>query len=333
MIDLTTKYLGLTLRNPLVVSANPLCESVANIRKMEDAGASAVVLHSLFEEQLSLETEHLHRYITGSQNSYAEALDYFPDMTNYNAGPDRYLDHIRLAKESVEIPIIASLNGVSDSGWIDFARKIEQAGADALELNIYDIPVDPIVSSAKLEQNYKEMVSHVCRTVTLPVTVKLHPFFTAIANVASNLDLAGARGLVLFNRFYQPDFDIVTREVVPRLELSTSQELLVRLHWTAILYGNIRADIAITGGVHSAVDVIKSMMVGARVVLLASALLRHGINFLSKINTEVQLWMEENEYGSIMEMQGSMSRVSCGEPAAFERVNYMRLLSEYMLKS
>jgi dihydroorotate dehydrogenase (fumarate) len=315
-----------------MVSANPLCESVANIRKMEDAGAAAVVLHSLFEEQLTLETEHMHRYLTGIDNMHPEALDYFPDMNRYNAGPDRYLDHIRAAKEAVEIPIIASLNGVSDSGWIDFARNIEQAGADALELNIYDLPVDPMISSVRLEQNYKDMVSHVCRTITIPVAVKLHPFFTAIANVASNLDLAGAKGLVLFNRFYQPDFDIVNREVVPRLELSTSQELLLRLHWAAILYGNIRADIAITGGVHNAVDVIKSMMAGARTTLLASVLLRHGINYLSKIHAELLLWMEENEYSSILQMQGSMSRVSSGEPAAFERVNYMRLLSEYMLK-
>jgi len=330
MIDLNTKYLGLTLKNPLVVSANPLCEKIANIRKMEDSGASAVVLHSLFEEQLTLETEHLHRYITGSDNSYPEALDYFPDMNKYDSGPDRYLEHIRKAKESVDIPIIASLNGVSDSGWIDFAKNIEDAGADGLELNIYDIPVNPMISSLGLEHGYREMVSHVCRTITIPVAVKLHPYFTALANLASNLDLAGAKALVLFNRFYQPDFDIVTRNVVPHLELSTSQELLLRLHWAAILFGNVRADIAITGGVHSATDVIKAMMAGARTVLLASALLKHGIGYLSNMHTEILVWMEENEYESIVQMQGSLSRISCGEPRAFERVNYMRVLSEYM---
>jgi dihydroorotate dehydrogenase (fumarate) len=331
-MDLTTRYLGFTLKNPLVVSANPLCEKIANIRKMEDSGASAVVLHSLFEEQLSLETEHLHRYITGSNNAYAEALDYFPDMTNYNSGPERYLEHIRKAKESVEIPIIASLNGISDSGWIDFAKRIEEAGADGLELNIYDLPVNPMISSVGLENNYREMVSHVCRAITIPVAVKLHPYFTALANLANNLDLAGAKSLVLFNRFYQPDFDIVNRDVVPHLELSTSQELLLRLHWAAILFGNIRADVAITGGVHSATDVIKAMMSGARAVLLASSILRHGIGYLSKLHSEILLWMEENEYESITQMQGSMSRISCGEPQAFERVNYMRVMSEYMLK-
>ena len=333
MTDLTTSYLGKKLRNPLVVSANPLCEKIANIRKMEDAGAAAVVLHSLFEEQLTLEAEYLHRYTMQGTESYPEALDYLPDMTGYNRGPDKYLDHIRMAKQAVNIPIIASLNGVTASGWIHFAKKIEQAGADALELNIYDIPVDPAVSGFHLEERYREMVKAISRSIQIPLAVKLHPNFTAMANFACNLDLAGAKALVLFNRFYQPDFDIETLDVVSDLELSSSQELLLRLHWTAILFGNIRADLAITGGVHTVQDVLKSMMAGARVVLMASSLLKYGIHHLRTLQKELIRWMEEHEYESIGQMQGSMSRFASGEPPAFERVNYMRLLNEHVIEN
>lgn len=332
MIDLTTSYLGLQLRTPFVVSANPLCESLVAIRKMEDSGAGAIVLHSLFEEQLTLESENLDRFTNFGTESHPEALDFFPRLQGYNAGPDGYLEHIRKAKEAVAIPIIASLNGVSASGWIEFAREIERAGADALELNIYDIPVNPIIAGTELEKNYRDLVRSVASSIDIPVAVKLHPFFTAIANVAHNMDLAGAKGLVLFNRFYQPDFDIETREIVSHLELSYSYELLLRIHWVAILFGNIRADLAITGGVHTAKDVLKAMMAGAKVAMMASCLLRNGIDYLTKVHTDVSLWMEEHEYASIRQMQGSMSRVACGEPPAFERVNYMRLLSEYTLR-
>ena len=331
MIDLSTTYLGMKLKSPLVVSANPLCEKIPNIRKMEDAGAAAVVLHSLFEEQFNLEAEYLHRYTTHGMESYPEALDYFPDMGSYNSGPDGYLEHIRKAKDAVDIPIIASLNGITPSGWIHFAKKIEHAGADALELNIYDIPVDPAVSGFHLEERYREMVKTISRSITIPLAVKLHPYFTSIANVAHNLDLAGAKALVLFNRFYQPDFDIENLDVVSDLELSSSQELLLRLHWAAILYGNIRADVGITGGVHTSTDIIKSMMAGARVVLIASCILRHGIHHLTTLHQDLIHWMQEHDYESVREMQGSMSRISSDEPAAFERANYMRLLSEHVI--
>lgn len=331
MIDITTSYLGMKLKSPLVVSANPLCEKISNIRRMEDAGAAAVVLHSLFEEQLNLEAEYLHRYTSRGKESYAEALDYFPDMGTYNNGPDGYLEHIRKAKEAVDIPIIASLNGITASGWIHFAKKIEHAGADALELNIYDIPADPAVSGSHLEERYREMVKTISRNITIPLAVKLHPHFTAISNVAHNLDLAGAKGLVLFNRFYQPDFDIENLDIVSDMELSSSQELLLRLHWVAIVYGNVRADLAVTGGVHGATDVLKSMMAGARVVLMASCLLKHGIKHLITMHQDMIHWMEEHEYESIRQMQGSMSRIASGEPPAFERVNYMRLLSEHII--
>jgi dihydroorotate dehydrogenase (fumarate) len=333
MIDLSTRYLGLRLASPLVASSSPLCESLDNIRAMEDAGAGAVVLHSLFEEQLDVESTHLDCYLTHGAESYAEALDYFPDLTGYNLGPDGYLEHVRRAKDAVGIPIIGSLNGVSTGGWIEFAKKIEQAGADALELNVYYVPTDPLLTGTQVESMYADLVRDVKTSVTIPVAVKIGHAFTALANVARHLDLAGADGLVLFNRFYLPDFDLEQLEVTPRLTLSSPHELLVRLHWVAILYGHVTADLAVTGGVHGSAQVLKAMMAGARVAMMTSALLQNGIGYLSHVRADVIDWMETHEYASIAQMQGSMSYRSVAEPAAFERANYMKVLSSYALRT
>ena len=332
MIDLSTTYLGLKLKNPLVASASPLCEDVDNIRRMEDAGAAAVVLHSLFEEQIDFEGQHLDRFLSQGTESFAESLSYFPAMGNYRLGPDDYLEHIRRAKAAVRIPVIGSLNGVSTGGWTRYAKMIQEAGADALELNVYYIPTDPEMDSAQVEQMYLDLVRHVKGTLKIPVAVKLGHAFTAMANMARKLDQAGANALVLFNRFYQPDFDLEKLEAVPHLTLSSSYELLLRLHWVALLYGRIRADLAVTGGVHTAQDVLKAMMAGARVAMMTSALLKNGIGHLAKLRTDLLAWMEEHEYASIRQMQGSMSYRSVAQPAAFERGNYMKVLSSYALR-
>ena len=333
MTDLTTTYLGLNLKNPLVASASPLCEHLDNIKRMEDAGAGAVVLHSLFEEQIMFESNHLDRFLTHGTESFAESLNYFPDLGNYKLGPDGYLDHVRRAKAAVGIPIIGSLNGVSTGGWIRYAKMIQEAGADALELNVYYIPTDPEMTSTQVEQMYLDLVRDVKATLKIPVAVKLGHAFTATANLVRRLDQAGADALVLFNRFYQPDFDLENLEAAPRLTLSNSYELLLRIHWVAILYGRIKADLAITGGVHTAEDVLKAMMSGARVAMMTSALLKNGIGHLAKVRGDLLAWMEEHEYASIREMQGSMSYRSVAQPAAFERGNYMKVLSSYALKS
>jgi dihydroorotate dehydrogenase (fumarate) len=333
MTDLSTSYLGLTLRSPLVASASPLCEAIDNIRRMEDAGAAAVVLHSLFEEQITLESQHLDSYLSHGTESYAESLTYFPDMRSYNLGPDAYLEHIWRAKAAVGIPIIGSLNGVSTGGWISYAKKIEQAGADALELNVYYVPTDPEMTGADVERMYVDLVRDVKASVSIPVAVKLGHSFGAIANLSRRLDQTHVDGLVLFNRFYLPDFDLENLEVVPHLTLSSSHELLVRLHWVAILCGHVRADLAVTGGVHTAQDVLKAMMAGARVAMMASALLERGIGHLAAVGKELLAWMEAHEYESVRQMQGSMSYRSVREPAAFERANYMKVLSSYALRT
>jgi len=332
MIDLSTTYLGLELGSPLVASAGPLCEEVGNIRRMEDAGAAAVVLHSLFEEQIALESHHLDRYLSHGTESYAESLTYLPDMASYRLGPDAYLEHVRRAKAAVRIPVIGSLNGVWTGGWIEYARKIEQAGADALELNVYYIPTDPNMTGRRVEQTYVDLVRDVTESVRIPVAVKLGHAWTALGHVAGQLAGAGADALVLFNRFYLPDFDLESLEVVPRLTLSSSSELLVRLHWVAILFGRVQADLAITGGVHTGQDVLKAMMAGARVSMMTSALLERGIGHLEVVRREVLAWMEAHEYESIRQMQGSMSYRSVREPSAFERANYMKVLSSYVTR-
>jgi len=331
MIDLGTRYLGLRLSSPLVASAGPLCEDVGNIRRMEDAGAAAVVLHSLFEEQITLESDYLDHHLSHGTESFAESLTYFPDMGSYNLGPDAYLEHIRRVKAAVRIPVIGSLNGVSTGGWIGYAKKIEQAGADAVELNIYYVPTDPEMTAGQVEDMYVELVRDVKASVKIPVAVKLGHAFSALAHLARRLDRAGADALVLFNRFYLPDFDIERLEVVPRLTLSSSHELLVRLHWVAILYSHIEADLAVTGGVHAGEDALKAMMAGARVAMMTSALLKHGIEHVRVVRARILDWMEAHEYESIEQMQGSMSYRSVREPAAFERANYMKVLSSYAL--
>lgn len=333
MPDLKTKYLGLELKNPLVASAGPFCKDVGQILRMQDTGVAAVVLHSLFEEQINLESNDLDRFLSQETESFAEALSYFPDMQSYNVGPEGYLQHIRKVKEAVDIPVIASLNGVSTGGWIRYAKLMEEAGADGLELNVYYMPTDMDLDSARIEQMYSDLVSHVKASVRVPVAVKLGPFFSAIPNMVKRLDTAGANGVVLFNRFYQPDFDLESLEVAPNLALSDSSELLLRLHWVAVLFGAVKADLAITGGVHTAEDVVKSMMAGARAAMMTSALLRNGPDYPAKVLANLVEWMEKHEYVSIAQMQGSMSKRAVAEPAAFERANYMKVLSSYTLKA
>ncbi len=329
MVDLSTSYLGLSLKNPVVASASPISKKLSGIRSLEDAGASAVVMYSLFEEQIVHDSLALDHFLNRGTESYAESLTYFPDLGNYNVGPEEYLDLIQKAKQSVEIPVIASLNGVSTGGWIEYAKKIEQAGADALELNVYYIPTDVTLSSQDLEQAYVDLVKDVRAQIHIPLAVKLSPFITALPNMASRLIGAGANGLVLFNRFIQPDLDIETLEVTPSLVLSNPNELRLPLRWTAILYGRVQADLAVTSGVHTAQDVLKSMMAGANVTMLASALLQRGTRHVSEILTDMQAWMETFEYQSIQQMRGSMSQQAVAEPAAFERANYMKALQSF----
>ena len=332
MIDLSTSYLGLQLKNPLVVSPSPLSEELGNIRRMEDSGASAVVLHSLFEEQLVVDNQDLDRFLSSGTESFAEALSYFPDKGQYKLGPEEYLELIRKAKAAVKIPVIGSLNGVSTGGWISYAKKIQDAGADALELNVFYIPTDPELSGAQVEQMYCDLVRDMRASVKIPVAVKLGPYFSAMASLAQKLDKAGASGLVLFNRFYQPDFDLEKLEVTPNLVLSSSLELRLRLTWVGILCGRIKADMAITGGVHTATDVVKCMMAGAKVAMMTSALLKNGIEHMRGVLTGLSAWMQEKEYASVKQMQGSMSQKKVAQPAAFVRANYMKVLRSYALR-
>ena len=330
MIDLSTNYMGLKLKNPLVASPSPLCEDIDNIRRMEDAGAAAVVLHSLFEEQITIESHELDRYLTQGTESFAEALTYFPDLETYKVGPDEYLEHVRRAKNAADIPIIGSLNGVSTGGWTKYAKGIEEAGADALELNIYYLATNSDMSCDQIERMYLDLVRDVKANIRIPVAVKLSPYFSSMSYTAHSLHQAGARGLVLFNRFYQPDIDLENLEVVPNLVLSTSHELRLRLRWVAILYGQIQADMAVTGGVHTSEDVVKTIMVGARVAMMTSALLKNGIPYLGTVLADMASWMEAHEYDSVQQMQGILSQRSVAEPASFERANYMKVLSSYI---
>lgn len=329
MPDLTTSYMGLELRNPLVASPSPWCEDLVNLRRMEEAGAAAIVLHSLFEEQINLEHQVLDRHLVSGTESYAESLNYFPDLQHSKLSPDSYVAYVAKAKEAVNIPVIGSLNGVSTGGWIDYAKGIEEAGADALELNLYYIPTDPNVTADEVEKMYLDVVREVRGTISIPLAVKIGPYFSAMANMARRFDEVGANALVLFNRFYQPDFDLDTLEVVPNLTLSGPEQLRVRLRWVAILYGHIRCDMAVTGGVHEATDVLKSMMAGAKVAMMTSAVLRNGIDHFRVVLEDLRLWMEEHEYDSIEQMQGSMSQRNVAEPAAFERANYLKVLGSY----
>lgn len=328
-MDLTTTYLGMTLKNPLVPSASPLSRHIDNIRRMEDKGAAAVVMYSLFEEQIEHESLALDHFLDYGSQSFAEALSYFPELENYNVGPDEYLNLVSSAKQAVDIPIIGSLNGITTGGWIDYAQKIEQAGADALELNIYYIPTDPDLAAAQVEQRYLNIVQGVRQSINIPIAVKLSPYFSATANMAKRLGAVGADGLVLFNRFYQPDFDLAALEVVPHLVLSTPFEMRLPLRWIAILYGQVEVDLALTSGVHDYDDVLKGLMAGANVVMMTSELLTHGIDRLDEILRGMVTWMEEFEYESVRQMQGSMSQKYVADPTAFERANYMKVLESW----
>jgi len=327
MLDLSTTYLGLRLRNPLVVSASPLSKRLDTVRRLEDAGAAAIVMYSLFEEQITHESLTLDHYLTRGTESYAEALNYFPDLDHYNLAPQQYLEHLHRVKQAIDIPVIGSLNGVSTGGWIEYARAIEAAGADALELNLYYVPTDPDLTSAELEDNYVNLVRDVRARVTIPIALKLSPFFTALPNIARRFVDAGANGLVLFNRFYQPDFDLETLSVATHLTLSTSHDLRLPLRWIALLYGRIEADLALTSGVHTADGAIKAIMAGANVAMLASELLAHGTRRLGNILFDMQTWMESYEYESVTQMRGSMSQRAVAEPAAFERAQYLKALN------
>ena len=324
MTDLSTTYLGLKLRSPLVVSASPISRDLDGIRRLEEAGASAVVLYSLFEEQLRQEEVDLNYHLTAGTESFAESLTYFPQASEFHTGPEGYLKHIRKAKAAVKIPVIASLNGSTLGGWTRFAAEIERAGADAIECNVYYIPTDPTVSAAHIEQTYLDILQAVKATVTIPVAIKLSPFFSNLSNMAHRLDEAGADALVLFNRFYQPDIDLEELEIRPNVLLSTPQALRLPLTWIGILHGRVKASLAATGGVHAAEDAVKLLMVGANVTMMCSSLIRHGIDHLRHVERELRDWMEAHEYESVAQMQGSMSQIKCSDPGAFERAQYMR---------
>ncbi len=329
MADLTTTYLGLQLKNPIVPSSSPLTQKVDTIKRLEDAGAAAVVLHSLFEEQIMQESNLLDHYLNYGTEGYWEALSFFPEQKSYLLGADAYVEHIRKVKAAVQIPVIASLNGVSTGGWLKYAQRIEQAGADALELNMYYLAADARQSGVDVETMYLELVRVLRASIRIPIAVKLGAEFTALAHFVKQLDQIGVNGIVLFNRFYQPDFNLDELEVESTLDLSQPYELRSRLRWVALLYGQIRADLAITGGVHSATDVLKCMMAGARVAMMASALLQHGPEHLRTVLDEMLRWMEEHEYESVRQMQGSMSQKSVPYPAALERANYIKVLQSY----
>lgn len=328
-MNITTSYLNMTLRSPLVASASPLSESVDNIRQMEDAGAGAVVLFSLFEEQIRQERESLYHHLSYGADTFAEALTHLPEPEIYHAGTDQYLELIRKAKASVDIPIIASLNGSSPGGWTQFARKMQDAGADGLELNVYYIPTDMNLTGQQVEQTYIDILKTVKQAVTIPVAIKLSPYFSNMAHMAQQLDAAGADALVLFNRFYQPDIDLETLDVKPNVILSTPQAMRLPLTWIGILYKRIEADLAATSGIHSGQDAVKMLLAGANVTMMTSALLKHGINHLRIVEQQLLEWMETHEYESVAQLRGSVSQLHAENPAAFERVQYMRALTSY----
>ena len=329
MTDLKTQYLGLELKNPLVASSSALSKKTQTVQKMEDAGVSAVVMYSLFEEQITHDSLAFNYYMERGTDAFAESLDYFPNLDQYNVGPDEYLERIRKNKESVDIPIIGSLNGVSNSGWIEYAQKMAQAGADALELNTYYLSTNPEISASQVEENTVALVEAVCSNVDIPVAVKLSPFFSALPNLAVKLVEAGAKGLVIFNRFIQPDIDIEKMEVDSTLKLSTSDELLLPLRWTAILYGRAKADLALTSGVHTGVDLVKAVMAGASVAMVASEFVANGVGRATEMLAEMENWMSAYEHVSVEKMCGSMSQQHVENPAAFERANYMKALQSY----
>lgn len=327
--DLGTDYLGLALGCPLVASSSPLTGDLDDLRRLEDAGAGAVVLPSLFEEQLEAESLAVHGWLETGAESHAEAADYFPDLHDYDVGPDSYLELVRRAKEALGIPVIASLNGTTPGGWIRYARFVEEAGADALELNLYGVAADPGLDAAAIEARDREVVRELREAVRLPLAVKLSPFFTAFAHTARQLVASGADGLVLFNRFYQPDLDLETLSVRPRLVLSTREELRLPLRWIGILHGRVRASLGATTGIHEAEDAAKVLLAGAHVAMMASALLAHGPGHLARVRRELAAWLEAREYASVRQLCGSVSQGAAEEPEAFERANYRQTLHSW----
>ncbi|MDF7801180.1 dihydroorotate dehydrogenase-like protein [Pontiellaceae bacterium B1224] len=328
-MNLKTEYMGLSLKNPLVPSASPLSETVDGIRRMQDAGAAAIVMFSIFEEQIQHDEKALDHLLSAGSESFPEAMSYFPDLGEYQVGPNQYIQLIGEAVQAVDIPIIGSLNGVSHEGWIDYAKQIEQAGAKGIELNAYYIPTDPTLNGEQVETMYIDVLKAVKKAVRIPVAIKLSPFFSAMANMATRLDAAGADALVLFNRFYQPDFDLDHLEVVPNLDLSTSAEMRLPLLWIAVLCGKINASMAATTGVHTGEDIAKYLLAGADAVMTTSALLQHGVGHIATLLNELMAWMESKEYESVEQMKGAMSQQSVANPAAFERANYIKALEEY----
>jgi dihydroorotate dehydrogenase (fumarate) len=328
-MDLSTTYLGLKLKNPLVASASPLSKKIGQAQQLEEAGIAAIVMYSLFEEQIIHESLELDYFLTRGRNSSPEAISYLPDTGTYAIGPAAYIEHLTALKKAVHIPVIGSLNGVSKGGWVEYARRMQEGGADALELNLYYIPTDADLSAPDIESAQVELVAAVKANLSIPLAVKLSPYYSSLPHFARRLTEAGADGLVLFNRFYQPDFDLEALEVIPNLDLSTSSDLRLPLRWISILHGQIKADLALTGGVHTAQDALKVMMAGAKVAMMASNLLHNGPRAVPSMLNEMGWWMQRHEYESIQQMQGSMSRQSVAEPAAFERANYMRVLNSW----
>jgi len=328
-MDLRTTYMGLHLKNPVVASASPLSDSADKIKRMEDAGASAVVMFSIFEEQLRQESAVLDYALNSGTNSFAEALSYFPAADNYHVSPERYLKIIEKASRDCSIPVVGSLNGITNEGWVSYAKSIQQAGAKGLELNIYWIPTDPRMTGTEVEQRILDIVKAVKGAVTIPVALKMSPFFSSIGNFASRVDQQGIDALVLFNRFYQPDFDIEEREVTPQLNLSTAYEIRLPLLWIALLHGRLKCSLGATRGVHSATEVIKYLMAGADAVMTTSALLQNGIDYLTTLVNDLSTWMESHEYDSVSQMKGCMSHQHVEDPSAFERANYIKTLENY----
>jgi dihydroorotate dehydrogenase (fumarate) len=330
-MNLSTTYLGLKLKNPIVASASPLSRSMDSMRRLEDAGASAIVMHSLFEEQIEHEAESLDHYKSAGTESFAEALTYFPDTGDYHFAPEEYLELVAKASNKLEIPVIASMNGITPGGWTSYAKKMAEAGASALELNIYYIPTDGTMAGVDVENRYSDVLKQVRSAVKIPIAVKLSPFFSSIPNIAQRLVSEGADGLVLFNRFYQPDIDLEELDVKPGVELSTSYANRVPMRWIGILFGKIKGSLAATSGVHTAEDVLKLTMVGADVTMMCSALLMHGPEYIGKVLKDLEHWMHEHEYESIEQMKGSLSHKSIANPSAYERANYMKALNRYKL--
>ena len=325
-LDLSTTYLGLKLSSPLMPGASPLVDNLDRVRAMQDAGASAIVMHSLFEEQIDREMKAEYAHLRRHEDVFAEAASFFPESGDYALGPQEYLEHIRRVKEACKLPVIGSLNGSQLGGWVEYANLIQQAGADALELNLYYLATDGAVSGEEVEEQVLDIVRTVKAGVKIPVAVKLSPFFSSLSHMAKEIELSGADGLVLFNRFDQPDIDLETLEVVPKLDLSTPEELRLRLRWLAILFGQVKIPMACTGGAHSAGDIAKSILAGAASVQVVSALLKHGPGHLRVLLDGLKQWMEQQEYESVSQMRGALSLQNCPDPAAFERANYLKIL-------